>query len=112
MTAGVNTRLTAAERHAVVAKAAPRLVVDERESLGAVPPLAGAVAEIGIARMPDEIGGRLRVAGGSLPQVGEDPDRSVAIVFTSGTTGVAVARRDTAAPSPARRDATGGSVPA
>ena len=50
--------------------------------------VAYAAAEIGIAGEPDEIGGCLRVAGGLLPRVGEDIDRPVAIVFTSGTTGV------------------------
>ncbi|MEY2434326.1 MAG: hypothetical protein QOC92_4051 [Acidimicrobiaceae bacterium] len=64
ITAGVNARLSAPEQAAVLATADPKLVVDSPE----------AVLE-------------LRVAGGSPPPLADDPDRAVAIVFTSGTTG-------------------------
>lgn len=64
--AGVNTRLSDGERAAVLAVARPKLVIDGDD------PLAG-----------------LRDAGRIGPHdiVDDDPDRPVAIVFTSGTTG-------------------------
>jgi acyl-CoA synthetase (AMP-forming)/AMP-acid ligase II len=62
--AGVNTRLSKAERDAVLAVAQPTLVVSGDD------PLAG-----------------LRGAGHIDAPVVDDPDRPVAIVFTSGTTG-------------------------
>jgi acyl-CoA synthetase (AMP-forming)/AMP-acid ligase II len=65
ITAGVNVRLSAPERAAVLATAGPKLVIDHVDAI-------------------DE----LRVAGtGSRPRLSEDPERPVAIVFTSGTTG-------------------------
>lgn len=63
-TAGVNTRLSARERARVLEAAAPALVLEE----------ASAVRN-------------LRVDGGQPPPLAPDPDRPVAIVFTSGTTG-------------------------
>ena len=62
--AGVNTRLSGAERAAVLAVAGPKLVIDGDD------PLDG-----------------LRDAGRIDATVDDDPDRPVAIVFTSGTTG-------------------------
>jgi acyl-CoA synthetase (AMP-forming)/AMP-acid ligase II len=64
ITAGVNARLAAPEQAAVLATADPKMVVDT----------PSAVLE-------------LRVPGGSPPSLDDDPDRPVAIVFTSGTTG-------------------------
>src|SRR5688572_1787124 len=64
ITAGVNARLSAPEQAAVLATADPALVIET----------PSAVRD-------------LRAAGGSPPSVDEDPDRPVAIVFTSGTTG-------------------------
>ena len=64
ITAGVNTRLSPPERAAVLSIADPKLVLDD----------------------PAAVDG-LRVAGGSPPELDDDPDRAVAIVFTSGTTG-------------------------
>ncbi len=64
ITAGVNTRLSPFERDAVLRSAAPKLVIDE----------------------PDGIDD-LRVEGAHPRYVDDDPDRPVAIVFTSGTTG-------------------------
>jgi acyl-CoA synthetase (AMP-forming)/AMP-acid ligase II len=64
ITAGVNARLSAPEQEAVLAIADPKLVIDS----------PSAVLE-------------LRVPGESLPPLDDDPDRPVAIVFTSGTTG-------------------------
>src|SRR5262249_1965808 len=64
ITAGVNTRLSPFERDAVLRSAAPKLVIDE----------------------PDGIDD-LRIKGARPRSVDDDPDRPVAIVFTSGTTG-------------------------
>ena len=64
ITAGVNVRLSAPERAAVLATADPALVIDT----------PSAVVD-------------LRVAGESPPPLDDDPERPVAIVFTSGTTG-------------------------
>ncbi len=64
ITAGVNTRLSPFERDTVLRAAAPKLVIDE----------------------PDGIDD-LRVEGARPPDLDDDPDRPVAIVFTSGTTG-------------------------
>jgi len=82
VTAGVNGRLTSDERGAVLDRAGADLVV-------ATPGLAptGAV-EIERAGSLDEVLAGLRVPGGTVPPLAEDPDRPVAIVFTSGTTGV------------------------
>ena len=63
ITAGVNPRYTPSERVAVLEVARPAIVVD-----------AGDV-------------GRLERAGARPPALDPDPDRLVAIVFTSGTTG-------------------------
>ncbi|HEX2384157.1 MAG TPA: class I adenylate-forming enzyme family protein [Acidimicrobiales bacterium] len=64
ITAGVNTRLSRVEREVVLQNASPKLVID-------VP-----------AAIDD-----LRVTGAHPKELGDDPDRPVAIVFTSGTTG-------------------------
>jgi len=64
ITAGINTRLSAAEQGRLAAIAGPTLLVDDE-------------------RMVDE----LRVAGAAPPVLPEDPAHPVAIVFTSGTTG-------------------------
>ena len=82
ITAGVNTRLTAPERAVVVERATPRLVV-------AGPGLAPAdhdAVEVAPATGETDL---LRVLRGTepVPPLPPDPDRPVAIVFTSGTTG-------------------------
>ena len=64
ITAGVNTRLSSAERAAVLGIADPKIVIDSPEAVDA-----------------------LRVSGARPTVLDEDPDRPVAIVFTSGTTG-------------------------
>ena len=70
--AGVNPRLTDHERRAVLDRAAPTLV------LGAE--LAG--------HDVDTVLGDLRRSGAAPPPLSVDPDRPVALVFTSGTTGL------------------------
>src|SRR5437016_3243106 len=73
VTAGVNTRLSAAERDGVLAVADPKLVLTEADFLP--------------AKSVGELLADLRVPGGSPPPLDDDPDRPVALVFTSGTTG-------------------------
>jgi len=70
--AGVNPRLTDRERDAVLERAAPRLVI--RTDL--------------TGDSPDTVLAPLRTAGSDLPPLADDPERPVAIVFTSGTTGL------------------------
>jgi len=84
ITAGVNDRLTATERATVLERAAPRLVL-------AAPGLeAQGVDAVEVAPAADAAGlhAELRRPGEAPPVLPEDPDRPVAIVFTSGTTGV------------------------
>ena len=71
ITAGVNHRLTAAERQAVLAVADPVLVLDSLER----------------ATSPAQVLADLQ-RDGTVPTLPEDPDRAVAIIFTSGTTGL------------------------
>jgi acyl-CoA synthetase (AMP-forming)/AMP-acid ligase II len=70
ITAGVNDRLARRERASVLDIASPRLVIEGNgaESL-------------------DEVLAWLRVPRASPPALPDDPERPVAIVFTSGTTG-------------------------
>lgn len=71
ITAGVNHRLTATERDAVLAVADPALVLDGLER----------------ATSPAEVLADLQ-RDGTVPALPDDPDRAVAIIFTSGTTGL------------------------
>src|SRR5262249_7571708 len=85
ITTGVNDRLTAAERGALIETAAPRLVL----AAPALEPGGSAHVEIveaadGAAWMRRE----LRATGEAPPPQPDDPDRPVAIIFTSGTTGL------------------------
>jgi acyl-CoA synthetase (AMP-forming)/AMP-acid ligase II len=82
ITAGVNARLTPDERTGVLERAGADLVV-------ATPDLApdGALVVERAHQAGDLLAG-LRVAGASPPPLAADPDRPVAIVFTSGTTGL------------------------
>jgi acyl-CoA synthetase (AMP-forming)/AMP-acid ligase II len=66
ITAGVNDRLSDRERRAVLDLADPKLTIDDR----------------------DAVLGEFRTPGETPPQLGDDPERKVAIIFTSGTTGL------------------------
>src|SRR5580765_7783348 len=66
VTAGVNDRLAERERTAVLELADPKLTIDDASTM---------LAE-------------LRVPGATPPPLADDPDRPVAIIFTSGTTGL------------------------
>src|SRR3989442_4006634 len=72
--AGVNTRLSDVEQDAVLGVAQPRLVVRE--------------PDVEPASTVDALLAEWRVAGGVPPLLPDDPDRPVALVFTSGTTGL------------------------
>ncbi len=84
ITAGVNDRLSARERELVLDRAEPRLVVaapgfgDERFATVECAPATGV----------DQILAPLRRRGETPALLPADPDRDVAIIFTSGTTGV------------------------
>lgn len=74
VTAGVNDRLSDRERAALLDLAGPEITL----TAGEFGP-AGSAAEVLTA---------LRVAGEAPPPLTDDPDRPVAIIFTSGTTGL------------------------
>src|SRR6266511_973043 len=87
ITAGVNERLTPRERTAVLAIAGPRVLV---ATPGLGDEASGGVDVIEASPSPSLAGvlDRLRVLGGTPPALPDDPERPVAIVFTSGTTGL------------------------
>jgi acyl-CoA synthetase (AMP-forming)/AMP-acid ligase II len=72
ITAGINPRLAPPEQQALVALAEPRVILSE-------PGEVAALAAEGRAVVDRE---------GAPPVLPDDPDRPVAIVFTSGTTGL------------------------
>jgi acyl-CoA synthetase (AMP-forming)/AMP-acid ligase II len=74
ITAGVNTRLSPVEQDAVLGVAGPALVLREDD--------------VGAAATVDEMLGGFRVRGASPDAIDDDPDRPIALVFTSGTTGL------------------------
>ena len=84
ITAGVNDRLSTRERDAVLAQAAPALVIT---APGFAPEHHDAL-EVPVGDAPDARLVPLRVEGASPPPLPDDTDRPVAIIFTSGTTGL------------------------
>jgi acyl-CoA synthetase (AMP-forming)/AMP-acid ligase II len=86
ITAGVNPRYTATERAKVVGVAAPDLVVTTGDLMGGLAAVHRALV-IEVAAAPDELLAQVRIIGAAPPPLNDDPDRLVAIVFTSGTTG-------------------------
>jgi len=83
-TAGINHRLTPPERLAVAERAAADLLLTPSgETLGTDS------EQVTLRRVdgPSEVLAGLREPGGVPPPLPDDPDRPVAIVFTSGTTG-------------------------
>jgi acyl-CoA synthetase (AMP-forming)/AMP-acid ligase II len=74
ITAGVNTRLSSVEQRAVLDVAKPALVLREED--------------VGSASTVEEMLRDWRVRGAPPGPLPDDPDRPVALVFTSGTTGL------------------------
>ena len=74
VTAGVNDRLSGRERTAVLDVADPRVVID--------------ADEFPAADHADKVLADLRVDAAAPSPLADDPDRPVAIIFTSGTTGL------------------------
>lgn len=88
VTAGVNDRLQPRERDVVLERAGPRLVL----AGPATAPTARAAIDADVvvtdpAGDPDAPPVPELRGDGALPDVDDDPDRPVAIIFTSGTTG-------------------------
>ncbi|MDZ7732736.1 MAG: class I adenylate-forming enzyme family protein [Acidimicrobiia bacterium] len=77
-TAGVNPRFTADERQRVLETARPDLVVTDDPDLD--------VGDVAVVRS-DRAEAELAITDGIVPTLEDDPDRTVAVVFTSGTTG-------------------------
>ncbi len=84
ITAGVNHRLTTGERERVLERAAPRLVLNAG---GAAPDDHDAI-DVGRAGSLAEVLQPLRASGAAPPERVADPEETLAIVFTSGTTGI------------------------
>ena len=85
ITAGVNDRLTTAERNALLETATPRLVLAAPEL---EPEGVSNVETVTPAHGPDAILHELRATDETPPALADEGDRPVAIVFTSGTTGL------------------------
>jgi acyl-CoA synthetase (AMP-forming)/AMP-acid ligase II len=87
VTAGVNPRSTPDERADVLAVAQPRLVLAATDLLAGIPAELP-IEPVTIAEDADGVLAGLRAgATAAPPPLPDDPDRLVAIVFTSGTTG-------------------------
>jgi acyl-CoA synthetase (AMP-forming)/AMP-acid ligase II len=85
ITAGVNYRLTTAERNKLLETAGPRLVL---AAPGLEPDGVSNVETVTPAHGPDAVLHELRAIDEAPPVHADEPDRPVAIVFTSGTTGL------------------------
>jgi acyl-CoA synthetase (AMP-forming)/AMP-acid ligase II len=83
ITAGVNPRLSAPERSEVLAVAEPKLILATAE----LAPPVGRVEEITPAGDASAALAELRKQPGDSRTVPDDPERPLAIIFTSGTTG-------------------------
>jgi acyl-CoA synthetase (AMP-forming)/AMP-acid ligase II len=84
ITAGVNDRLTPDERAAVIGTADPRLVIAAPE----LAPSAERVVVVETADNLDALLSELRVSHEAPPELPAERERPLAIVFTSGTTGL------------------------
>jgi acyl-CoA synthetase (AMP-forming)/AMP-acid ligase II len=84
VTAGVNHRLTVGERERVLERAAPRLVL----TADAATPGDHDAIDVGRAAGLAQVLGALRVSDEAPPERIADPGEPLAIVFTSGTTGI------------------------
>ncbi|MFM8304781.1 MAG: AMP-binding protein, partial [Actinomycetota bacterium] len=86
ITAGVNDKLAGPEQTTILEVAGPRLVL-AAPGCAAVVPADVAVEEVTAAESVTEVLAGLRLDAVAPPALPDDPDRAVAIVFTSGTTG-------------------------
>jgi acyl-CoA synthetase (AMP-forming)/AMP-acid ligase II len=87
VTAGVNDRLSERERSAVLSVAHPRLVLATPGAVPDGPPTGAELLEVQPAEHVDGVLADIRQRGESPPPLPSNPDRPVAIIFTSGTTG-------------------------
>jgi acyl-CoA synthetase (AMP-forming)/AMP-acid ligase II len=87
ITCGVNDRLSKTERSSVLSVAHPRLVLATPETAPDSVPHGAELVEVHLAQHVDGVLTGIRQLGESPPPLSRDPDRAVAIVFTSGTTG-------------------------
>ncbi len=85
VTAAVNPKLSPNEREAVLDVAGPKLVLATEEL---APGTDAAIELVAPATDADQLLPVLRAADHEPPPLATDPDRPVAIVFTSGTTGI------------------------
>ena len=86
VTTGLNPRFTATERRAIVDRLGPsRLLATADLADGAPPDLD--IVEVELAPTAADVLAPLRVADAVPPRLPDDPDREVAVVLTSGTTG-------------------------
>jgi acyl-CoA synthetase (AMP-forming)/AMP-acid ligase II len=86
--AGINERLSGREQTAILDVAQPRLVLATAEL---APPAASGdrdVAEVQLADHAEAVFADLRSSGNPPSLPSDDPQRPVAIIFTSGTTGL------------------------
>src|SRR5438067_611645 len=83
VTAGVNARLSAPERVGVLPVAAPKLVLATAD----LAPADYDVVEVAPCETLDAVLRDLRVPDAAPMSLTDDPERPVAIIFTSGTTG-------------------------
>lgn len=86
VTVGVNPRLAPVERVTALEAVEPQLAITTADLAEGLP--AGlATIEVAVAEGVESLLPSLRGAGGSPRLLPDDPDRSVAVVLTSGTTG-------------------------
>jgi acyl-CoA synthetase (AMP-forming)/AMP-acid ligase II len=84
VTAGVNHRLTAGEQARVLERATPSLVL----TAGGPEPDRHEGVDVGRAEGIDQVLGPVRIPGATPDEPTIDADDPVAIIFTSGTTGI------------------------
>lgn len=88
ISAGVNPKLAPPERSALVNECAQADHVITTDALGDPMRIDANVIEITIADHPDALLANVRVRDEAPARLPADPDRVVAIIFTSGTTGL------------------------
>jgi acyl-CoA synthetase (AMP-forming)/AMP-acid ligase II len=88
ISAGVNPKLAPPERSSLVNECAQATHVITTDALGTPMRIDANVIDIAIADHPDALLANLRVRDEAPPALPADPDRVVAIIFTSGTTGL------------------------